>query len=267
MQSHAVHDLVHDEGRTCHVARVFHERDEAVENENLRQEDDDGSHTSDDTVDEHVFQRSFGHQRIQPVAQVSYARLYPVHGILAEREGGLEHEPHHGNEERNAHVAVGQDVVYEVSGLIDVFLRTRIVACLLQGTVNETIFRIHDGGFAVLVEMLMYVFGGLVAQVQNLLAVGNLLDVVLNLLVVFEQFDGNVSGGESATDTFRLFQGVLHGFDSLFDVAAVVDVQMSGCGFRTFGNGGNGTEKLFHTSTGGKDRRHHRYSEQGAQLL
>ena len=36
VQPHLVHQLIHDEGRASHIAAIFHERDEEVEDENLR---------------------------------------------------------------------------------------------------------------------------------------------------------------------------------------------------------------------------------------
>ena len=61
MQPHLVHQLIHDEGSTRHITTVFHVRDEEIEDENLWKEDDNGSHTTNDSVDKHVFHRTIGH--------------------------------------------------------------------------------------------------------------------------------------------------------------------------------------------------------------
>jgi len=50
VQADAVHDAVHDEGRAGHVARIFHERDEEVKQQDVRQEDGHAAHTADDAV-------------------------------------------------------------------------------------------------------------------------------------------------------------------------------------------------------------------------
>ena len=63
VQAHLVHQLIHDEGGTSHVARILHVGDEEVEDKNLRQEHDDGSHTTDDTIDEHILDRTIWHIR------------------------------------------------------------------------------------------------------------------------------------------------------------------------------------------------------------
>ena len=49
-----MHESVHDEGCTCHIAGVLHERNEEVENENLRQEDDDRPYSTNDAIDKHI---------------------------------------------------------------------------------------------------------------------------------------------------------------------------------------------------------------------
>ena len=88
VKSHLVHQLVHDEGSTCHIARVLHVGDEEVEDENLRQEDDDGSHASDDSIDEHVFHWSVGHAGADDCSQPSHSVLNPSLRHLAQDEGG-----------------------------------------------------------------------------------------------------------------------------------------------------------------------------------
>ena len=61
MQTHLMHQLVHDKGCSCHIARVLHQRDEEIENQDLWQEDNHRAHTAYDAIDEHCLQRTFGH--------------------------------------------------------------------------------------------------------------------------------------------------------------------------------------------------------------
>ena len=60
MESEAVHHLVHDEGRTCHVAGVLHERYAKIEDKDVRQEHDDTADTADDTVGYEILHRAVG---------------------------------------------------------------------------------------------------------------------------------------------------------------------------------------------------------------
>ena len=60
VQSHLVHEAVHDERCTRHVAAVFHVRDEEIEDKDLRKEHDDSPHARNGSVYEHGFHRPVG---------------------------------------------------------------------------------------------------------------------------------------------------------------------------------------------------------------
>ena len=81
MKSHLVHELIHDECGTCHIAGVLHNRDEEIEDKNLWQEHDDRAHTTDDTVYKHCLDGSLWHQASDGIAQHAHKRVDPVHGI------------------------------------------------------------------------------------------------------------------------------------------------------------------------------------------
>ena len=87
-----MHESVHDEGCTCHIAGVLHERDKEVENENLWQEDDDRPYSTDDAIDEHIVYRARGQGCSDEVAKPSYACINPIHRILTKHERHVEHQ-------------------------------------------------------------------------------------------------------------------------------------------------------------------------------
>ncbi len=60
MQTQTVHESVHDEGGSGHVAGVFHERDACIEDEDVGQEYDDAAHASYDAVGHEVFDPAVG---------------------------------------------------------------------------------------------------------------------------------------------------------------------------------------------------------------
>ena len=62
-----MHDLIHDEGSTCHITGVFHEGDEGIEDQDLRQENDDGTNTCYGAIHDHGFHRTIGQDVVQPV--------------------------------------------------------------------------------------------------------------------------------------------------------------------------------------------------------
>ena len=92
VQSDAVHDFVHDEGGTGHVARVFEQGDEEVENHDVGQEDQNAPHAGDDAVGHQVFQDALGHVGGNPAAELAHEPFNPLHGIFAKGERALEDE-------------------------------------------------------------------------------------------------------------------------------------------------------------------------------
>ena len=63
MEPHLVHELVHDKRRARHVARILHETDEEIEDEDLGKEHYHGSHTTQDTIHQQGFHGAVGQRR------------------------------------------------------------------------------------------------------------------------------------------------------------------------------------------------------------
>ena len=89
-----MHELVHDEGGTCHVPTILKERNEEVEDDDLREEDDYAPDPSDDTIDDEIAQRTFTHYSTDPFTEGIYPGINQVHRVLPEGEGKEEHQPH-----------------------------------------------------------------------------------------------------------------------------------------------------------------------------
>ena len=104
-----MHNLIHDESGTRHIARVLHQGDEEIEQQNIRQEYNDTSHTPDNAIHQKVFQRSFGHVVAYQVAQFAYQPLNPLHRIVAQHKGAFEHQIKEKEENGIAPYAVGND--------------------------------------------------------------------------------------------------------------------------------------------------------------
>ena len=88
MQSHLVHQLIHDEGCTSHISRILHIRDEEIENQNLWQEHDHGTYTTNHTIYQHILHWSVRHRIADELAQPCHAVLNPSLRNLAQNEGG-----------------------------------------------------------------------------------------------------------------------------------------------------------------------------------
>ena len=50
-----MHDFIHDKGCACHVAGIFHEGDEKIEQQDVRQKHNYASYTANDSVNNQVF--------------------------------------------------------------------------------------------------------------------------------------------------------------------------------------------------------------------
>ena len=64
MQSDSMHDLVHDKSCPSHIARVFHEGDEEVENQYIRKENNDTTYSTQYTGYDQIFLHSLMHKAV-----------------------------------------------------------------------------------------------------------------------------------------------------------------------------------------------------------
>ena len=101
--------FVHKERAARHVARVFEERDEKEEDENLRKKDDHAADAADDAVDDEALQdRPAAEQRRDERLDRSNSLLDPPHERTGPRVDRLKDDKHHGDEDDQAPHAVGQ---------------------------------------------------------------------------------------------------------------------------------------------------------------
>ena len=61
-----MHQFVHDKGCASHVATVFHERNEEVKDENLRQKHDNRAHAGNNSLNQEVFNCTIGKVAVYP---------------------------------------------------------------------------------------------------------------------------------------------------------------------------------------------------------
>ena len=184
VEAHLVHDLVHDEGGAGHVARVFHQRNEQVEYQDVGQEDDDAPHTADDAVDEQILQRTFGHVVANEGAERIHQALNPSLRIGSQHEGDFEHQEHEEEEDGESPDAVRHDGVDDPRHVLLVLMVVH--ERLAQGAGDESVFGIGDGLLAVLVQHLADALLFAVAHFQYLVAVGQALHHALQVLVVLQ---------------------------------------------------------------------------------
>ena len=128
------------------------------------EEDNHRAHTTDDTVDEHRLQRTLWHVYAHLVTQPSHKPFNPVHRILPQGKGGLEHDVQQEEEDGEAEILMRQHTIDEMGGLIGVFFRARLVAGFFKGTVDKAVLGIHDGRLGVAVGLFQHTGGSMVAH-------------------------------------------------------------------------------------------------------
>ena len=101
--------------------------------------------------------------------------LNPVHGVLTEGEGGLEHDIEDEEEDGESEQLMRQHAVDGVGGAVGVLLRPCGEFRLLQGTVDEAVLGVHDGRLRVFASLLFHAGGGHVANVGQVVEVAHAL--------------------------------------------------------------------------------------------
>ena len=93
-----MHESVHDEGRTRHVSGVFQQRNEQVQEHDVRQEDKHAADAAYDTVNDKVLEPSVRHHRSDEGREVRHQPLDPAHRILSQYECTVEYQIQKGDE-------------------------------------------------------------------------------------------------------------------------------------------------------------------------
>jgi ferrous iron transport protein B len=93
----------------------------------------------------------------------------------------------------------------------------RFIARFLQCTMNETVFGIHDGGFAILQGLFLHTLGCLITGCENFLGRFQMTYVFLGVLIILQQLDRKISGRVALTDGIICLQILLYFFISYME--------------------------------------------------
>ena len=264
VQPHLVHQAVHDECRACHISRILHIRDDGVEDENLRKEDDYRPHAAQYAVDCQVLQRPVGHCRGECRGQYADKLLYHHHGIFARSECDVEHHEDDEEEDGEADIPVCDDMVDEMRHLVSVFLRPYAVFRLLQRAVDEAVFRVHDGSLGVAFQFAFNDGGGFLACGGDVGCRRQRLCESRGCGVALKKFYGEVARRVAASHALFGAQFHAQGVDALLYVCAVVDVYVPLLYFPLV-DGDDGPEEVLHAASRLEDGGHHGHGEQFPQ--
>ena len=107
MQAYPVHQLIHDEGGTGHVAGVLHDGKEEIENQYVGQEDEHAAHSCYYSVHKYILQPAILHEGSHEVPELADEPVDPVHRVVAQGEGRLEDQVEDDKEYRKGRPFVG----------------------------------------------------------------------------------------------------------------------------------------------------------------
>ena len=114
MQADLMHESVHDKSSSGHISGILKQGNEHIEQENIRKEYENASHTSDHSVNHKVLYPAICHSRSHKCSQLADEPFNPAHRIITYRECSLEHHIQKQEEDREGHPTVGHDCVYLV---------------------------------------------------------------------------------------------------------------------------------------------------------
>ena len=160
-----------------------------------------------------------------------YQPFNPLLRVGTKDEGALEHDVKEKEEDGEAPYLVGHDAVYHTGECFAVLVLLH--ESFFQCARDKAVFGIGDGLFAVFVHRPADAFGFPVAYLDDFCAVGKGRDdVLLDILVVFQQLDGQEAGGVFVTDVLVLADFFLYGIDTALQFRSVVDVDVADIAFR-----------------------------------
>ena len=122
---------------------------------------------------------------------------------------------------------MGDDVVQLVRHAIGIVLMSHLIAGLLQGTTQESVFGIHDGRLGVVARLFLDAAHGHHAGLANLTGLGQGIYDLPGLFITLKQLNGQPTGTIAQTQQVVAFQEFLNIGNSIFYLMSMLDVLMA----------------------------------------
>ena len=162
-----------------------------------------------------------------PLAKPSHTGINPVHRILAQHKGGLEHEKKYQEKDGEAYIFIGKHIIDEMRHTVCVFLVAFLKSGFTESTVNETVLGIHHSRFRVFVSVALYL---LLRCVDGSFYFGSMLKSIhhtIHFTVVFQQFDGQIAGRVAVANLLVMLKHSFYQIYAGFHVLSVIDVDVT----------------------------------------
>ena len=99
MQTYGMHKPLHKMGNSFHIAGFFHERNEEEQYQDIRQKDDDASHSPYYALNHKIIEKALRYGSFGKGRKNSHSLFHQFHGIVSQIEGTEERKPN--NEKEN----------------------------------------------------------------------------------------------------------------------------------------------------------------------
>ena len=165
-----------------------------------------------------------------------------------------------------------EQTINAMGSLIGIFLGTCLELRLFQGTIDKTIFGIHDGRLRVVARLFLHTRRGLIALigefmeiVESLFASHMFTQIIEHLTIMFQEFQRQISGRVVLGDMLIGLQVFLDVRDTILNLVSVVNMQVARelTGSLVYLN--HRTKQFFDTHAILEGCGYHRCTKQGAE--
>ena len=263
-----MHQTVHDECRPRHISRILKQRNEEVEQQDVRQKNEHAAHSADDSIDNKVSQPPLAHKAFDHLPEFVHAPLNPIHRIGSERECALEHDEQQHEENRECQPLVRNHRVNLLRKCLLLVSLVVALPCFGERALDERILRLHNSRLGRYSEHILQPLLLLEACRYDFVAFREGFHNLGDVAVVFEILNREVARRVLLTDFVVFLKNQLDAVDALLKFRSVVDVDVT----RKFRcimliDSDYRVEEFFDSLARAADCRHNRKSEQIAQLL
>ena len=268
VQPHLVHHPVHNERRPRHISRILKQRNEKIEKQDVREENQHTAHSSYNSIHNQISQPPLSHKASDHLAEFVHAPLNPIHRIGSECERALEHNEQQHEENRECQPLVRNHRVNLLRKCLLLALLVVAFPCFGECALDERILRLHNSRLGRYAEHILQPLLLLEACRYDFVAFREGFHNLGDVAVVFEILNREVARRILLTDFVIFLKNQFDAVDALLKLRSVVDVDVTRK-FRcvVFIDGDYRVEELFDSLARAADCRHNRKPEQIAQLL
>ncbi len=185
-----MHQLIHDERRTGHIAGVLHKGNEQIEDYNVGQKDDDAAHAAHNAIHDQCFQGAFRHVAPDQVSQAGHKPFDPLHGVVSQAKGCLKHDPEEEEKKWKSQIFIRDNGIQQFCFVGKMNFSGE---CLFQPPGNESVTGICECRLRIFAQQLLDIGAFLVSPCKDLFPFRERLYATFHLLVSFQHLHADIA--------------------------------------------------------------------------